>query len=267
MNTFHMDSSCYLWNCPLAQQYTGWVGISSVQNIAGTPSLELLLRIINLYVWMIMCVKPVFKVFPSANWWVKSKVTSSHMESQVYICNVYNEHRMVVSRSCGQRRKCVKSLCIHSYKTRMGCVDMGDMVACCYTVCTGKYWSRWRTLLHCSWPIPGAFIIYSSYCGRLTYTVLQCVWVMLEDNFTILVYIGNNEVGPYLPTFQTIITQCCIVTFTWVPSIIVTMLLELFCYGCPSKDSGICGVSSASSLLPVVFIGQKWKHDSQIKVR
>jgi hypothetical protein len=169
-------------------------------------------------------------------------------------------------RSCGQRKKCFKSLFIHSYKMRMGCVDMGDVVACCYAVCTGKYWSR-RTFLHCSWPIPGAFIIYSSYCGRLTYAVLQCVWFMLEDSFTILVYIGNNEVGLCLSTFQTIITQCCIVTFTWVPSIIVTMLLELFCYGCPSKYSGTYGVSSASSLLPILFIGQKWKHDSQIRVK
>jgi len=56
------------------------------------------------------------------------------MESQVYIHNIYNEYRMVVSRSHGQRRKCFKSLCIHSYKMRMGCVDMGDRIACCYTV-------------------------------------------------------------------------------------------------------------------------------------
>jgi len=65
---------------------------------------------------------------------MRSEVTSSYVESQVYICNIYNEHRMVVSRSCGQRRKCFKSLCIHSFKMRMGCVGMGDVIACCYTV-------------------------------------------------------------------------------------------------------------------------------------
>jgi hypothetical protein len=80
---------------------------------------------------------------------------------------------------------------------------------------------------------------------------------MQEDNFTMLVYIGNHEVGLCLSTFQTIITQCCIVTFTWVPSVFVIMLLDVFRYGCPSKDSGTYGVSSASSLLPVVFTGQK----------